>query len=220
MPDQTGTTTAVDLVFRINGQAIPRDHGYALYGAISRIVPSIHRATGIGIFPIRGTPPGDNTLLITERSCLRIRVAAERLPMLLALAGQALELDGHRLRLGVPRVAALIPAPTLASPLVLIKLAHAQGHDCITPEAFLASARRKLQDLDIQGEPGIQLARAGARAGQPRRRVIRVKDQTHVGYAMLVQGLTADESLRLQHEGLGGRRLMGCGLFLPARGAP
>jgi len=208
----------VDLIFPASGSAIPRDHGYSLYGAVSRIVPSIHQSKEIGIFPMRGTPAGDGTLLLNARSALRVRVPAPRLPELLALAGKALELDGHRLRLGVPHVAALNPAPVLSSSLVLIKLADkgdpAAG-GIVTPDAFLAAASRKLAEMEIQATPGLQKIRTGPRAGQACRRVLRVKDQTHVGFAAIVQGLTADESLRLQVEGLGGRRLMGCGLFLP-----
>jgi len=211
----------VDLIFPAQGSAVGRNHGYALYGAVSRIVPTIHKAEHIGIFPINGTSAGDGTLLLTERSAVRFRLPAERLPMLLPLAGKALELDGHRIRLGVPHVAAMVPAPVLSSSLVLIKLAdpgHKDVGGIVTPDAFLAAARRKLVAMAISAEPGIQKIRTGPRAGQARRRTISVKDQTHVGYAMIVQGLTADESIRLQEKGLGGRRLMGCGLFLPERG--
>jgi CRISPR-associated protein Cas6 len=211
----------IDLIFPANGSAIPRDHGYALYGAISRIVPAVHQSKEVGIFPIRGTSAGDGTLLLNERSSVRLRLPAERLPALLPLAGKALELDGHRLRLGVPHVAALIPAPALSCSFVLIKLADKGSPivgGIVTPDAFLAAARRKLIEMNIQAEPGLHKIRTGPRADQARRRVMRVKDQTHVGFAMIVQGLTAEESIKLQEEGLGGRRLMGCGLFLPVRG--
>lgn len=210
----------VDLIFPANGSAVPQDHGYALYGAVSRIVPGVHQSKDVGIFSIRGTPAGDGTLLLNDRSAVRFRLPAERLPELLPLAGKALELDGHRLRLGVPHVAALIPAPALASSLVLIKLADKGNPEVggiVTPDAFLAAARRKFVAMNIQAEPGIQKIRTGPRADQARRRIFRVKDQTHVGFAMIVQGLSAEESIRLQEEGLGGRRLMGCGLFVPAR---
>lgn len=73
-------------------------------------------------------------------------------------------------------------------------------------------------EMQIAAEAGLPLYREGPRKDQPRRRTIRVKEQTHVGYATIVQGLTADESIRLQEEGLGGRQLMGCGLFLPEKG--
>jgi len=32
---------------------------------------------------------------------------------------------------------------------------------------------------------------------------------------VLIEGLTAEESLTVQEHGLGGRRHMGCGLFVP-----
>jgi len=33
----------------------------------------------------------------------------------------------------------------------------------------------------------------------------------------MVQGLDADESLKLQEHGIGGRRRFGCGIFVPVR---
>ncbi len=210
--------TAIDLVFPVFGITIGRDHGYDLYGALSRHLPGLHRAKDVGIFAIRGTPTGDGALNVGSRSGLRIRLPAERLPMLLPIAGRVIDVGGHPLRVGVPRVQALVPAPTLASPLVLIKLAHPSDRG-VTPDLFLAAARRQLDALGVAGEPVIPLLRSGAHAGQPRRRVIRVKDQTHAGYAMIVEGLSADDSIRLQEAGLGGRRLMGCGLFGPEREA-
>ena len=45
--------------------------------------------------------------------------------------------------------------------------------------------------------------------------MIQIKDKSIVGYALRVVGLTAEESIRLQETGLGGRRRMGCGVFLP-----
>ncbi len=204
--------TSIDLVFPVGGPAIPRDHGYGLYAALSRLLPSVHSAKDIGIFPIRGRPIGDGTLALGRQSALRIRVPADRLPLLLPLAGKAIEVDGHRVRIGVPRVQALVPAATLASSLVLIKIAHAEERG-VTPDMFLAAARKQLDALGIAGEPALPLVESGPHAGEPRRRVIRVKDQTHAGYAMIVEGLTAEESIRLQEMGIGGRRLMGCGLF-------
>jgi CRISPR-associated protein Cas6 len=221
MPGNAEQLNCVDLVFPAMGSAIPRDHSYALYGAVSRIIPWLHgdqaKSHRAGLFAIHGTSAGDGTILLTERSNLRIRIPAAHLPAMLPLAGKLLELDGFRIRLGVPHVCALVPAPVVSSSLVLIKIAHAEGKDCITPDLFLTSARKKLAELSIQAEPGLQLIRQGPRAGQARRRVIRVKEQTHAGYAMIVQGLTAGESIRLQEQGLGGRRVMGCGLFLPEK---
>ena len=50
--------------------AVGRDHGYASYGAVSRIAPTIHNAEHIGIFSINGTSAGDGTLFLTDRSAV------------------------------------------------------------------------------------------------------------------------------------------------------
>lgn len=206
----------VDLIFPLTGPQIARDHGYSLYAALSRLIPVLHGDREVGIFPIRGMPLAGSTLLLGRRAVLRLRAPADRVPALLPLAGRPIEVDRHRLRLGVPHVSALVPAPTLASSLVLIKVAHARVRG-VTPEVFLAAARTQLAALGVAGQAGIPLVRGGPHAGEPRRRVIRVKEQTHAGYALVVEGLTAEESVRLQEAGLGGRRLMGCGLFGPVR---
>ncbi len=111
-----------------------------------------------------------------------------------------------------------MPTAVLASSFVLIKLAHADTGGQITPDAFLTAAKKKLEEMNVKATLALQLIQSGSRAGQVRRKVMRVKDQTHVGFAMIVQGLTAEESILLQAQGMGGRRLMGCGLFLPVRG--
>ena len=38
-----------------------------------------------------------------------------------------------------------------------------------------------------------------------------------VGYSLVVEGLSAVESMLLQERGLGGRTRMGCGFFMPLR---
>jgi hypothetical protein len=43
----------VDLAFRLIGNKVPVDHGYALYSAISRLLPVIHEEKNIGVHPIR-----------------------------------------------------------------------------------------------------------------------------------------------------------------------
>jgi CRISPR-associated protein Cas6 len=219
MTTNGSTGEMVDLVFPALGTTVRLGHGYDLYGAVSRVVPAAHGATDLGIFPIGGPSAGDGTIQLTKWSALRLRLPAGRLPAFRPLAGRTLELSGHRIRLGVPTVAALVPAPTLTSDLVLIKLAHpgdeANAGRTVPIDAFLAAAAKQLAALDVAGTPLVQATLSGPRAGQPRRRVLKVKGQTHVGYAMVIDGLTADESLRVQARGLGGRRLMGCGLFLP-----
>jgi CRISPR-associated protein Cas6 len=48
-----------------------------------------------------------------------------------------------------------------------------------------------------------------------KRRTLRIKDKEVVGYEVKLEGLTVAESLNIQEQGLGGRRHMGCGVFVP-----
>lgn len=119
-------STVVDLVFKLLGSTISQDHGYALYAAVARIVPEVHAADDLGIFPVRASSTAPGLLRLGAASVLRFRLKAERFPTLLPLAGKSLAVDGHALHVGVPRVFPLIPAPVLTSALVTIRLAKPQ----------------------------------------------------------------------------------------------
>lgn len=89
--------------------------------------------------------------------------------------------------------------------------------NAVTPEQFLMTARVKLAELGISGEPSLPIHLEGDRAGEPKRRVARIKGAAIVGYSLLVSELNAADSLTLQERGLGGRTHLGCGFFSPLR---
>jgi CRISPR-associated protein Cas6 len=209
------TVQKIDLIFGVRGEKLPTDHGYALYSALSGIVPALHNGElSPGIGAISGQYLGDGLQALNDRSYLRIRIPSDQIPAVLPLAGKPLDIAGHRIRLGVPRVIALTPAPALVARLVTIK-------GFTEPGPFLEAVRRKLAELEIAGEPGIPFTTAGSHSGQPRRRILRIKDKRVVGFALQVTGLTAEESLCLQEQTnpatAFSRRKMGCGFFLPMR---
>ncbi|MGE0826499.1 MAG: type I-MYXAN CRISPR-associated protein Cas6/Cmx6 [Candidatus Binatia bacterium] len=187
----------IDLAFRLTGTTIPVDHGYALYAALSRIVPELHEATELGVQPIRGLYGGDGKLHLADFSRLILRLPDDQIRTYLTLAGKKLEVDGHCLRIGVPEVRLLRPVASLRSRLVTIK-------GFMETETFLEAVNRQLQDLHVAGE---------AHLGE--RKTFRVKDKQVVGFSMGITNLTAEESLTVQEQGLGGRRRMGCGVFVP-----
>ena len=91
-------------------------------------------------------------------------------------------------------------------------------------ESFLAAAQRQLAELEIQAQAGlvyqpqIVAENQGKQTGSRSlflRRTLKIKDKQVVGFALQVEGLSAEESIRLQEKGLGGRRHFGCGLFTP-----
>lgn len=201
----------VDLVFPARGGPVPTDHAYPLYAARAGAVPAFHDpGRPLRFAPLTGARGDAGRLQLAPWSRLRVRLSADSVPAALPLAGRALDVAGARVTLGPPVVEALVPAAALESWLVTFK--HGDG-----PDAFLAAARAKLAAVGVAGEPAVRAFASGPRAGEPRRRVVRVKGVAIVGYAVVVSGLTAEGSIRLQEAGLGGRTKIGCGFFLPAR---
>jgi CRISPR-associated protein Cas6 len=210
----------VDLYFPLKSTRIPTDHSYLLYAALCQALPDLHQDRQTGIFAIQGTFCPPRQLELTPHSHLKLRVPQAAVGHYLSLAGQKLALGPGTLELKGGFLKTLKPAARLYSRLVVIK-------GFTEPEPFLAAARKQLAALEIAAEPTLiaQPEIAAANQGQAGgshspvlRRTLRIRDRQIVGFAVQVNGLSAEESLRLQEQGLGGRRHFGCGLFLPARG--
>ncbi len=199
----------VDLAFALRGTSIPLDYGYALFGALCRVVPDLHGDRRVGVHPIRGVRHEPRRLHLVPRSRLRLRLPSEEIGRFLEVAGRDLDLDGSRLSVGIPRVESLMTAPRLVARLVTI------GR-LTEPEAVAASLRAQMAGLGVEGELSLLPSPDPDRLGEPSRRVLRIKDRRIVGYAVAVSGLSAEGSLTLQEHGLGSRRRMGCGVFVPS----
>jgi len=192
---QASSEPKVDLIFRLMGQTLPVDHGYPLFSAVSRLLPEFHADQAAGMGLVRGHFVGNGLLRISARTSLTLRIPISCIPLYLGLAGKGLDLMGHKLQVGVPNTRALIPATTLYAHLVTTKNGNDQGR-------FQEEVSRQLAALGISGNPALG-----------RRRTFQVHGKQVVGYSLLVSELTAEESIILQEEGLGGRRKMGCGFF-------
>lgn len=199
--------TVVELAFPVLGNLLPKDHAYDLYAAISRILDD-HLPTDVGISPIRGISLGISGIQITRTSRLRVRIPAERIGELLPLAGKFLNVGEHQVGLGVPEVRALEAAPSLTARIVTIK-----GYQ--DPESFLVALERQMAGLGVQGRVSLPIFDDGPRKGEHRRRVVKIKNRTVVGFTVRIDELSDRDSYELLVHGLGGRRHMGCGIFFP-----
>ena len=207
----------VDVSFRLIGNLIPVDHGYQLFSAVSKIIPELHGDEEIGLHPVSGQITGNRCLALSEKSSLTIRLAADRIHQILTVAGKKLRIGEYEVRIGVPKTRALTPSACLYSRLVIIK-------GFMEPELFLDAARRQLDALNIKGkpflveQPHVVQANDGKQTGSHSpflRRTIQIRGKEVVGFALKVNGLSAEESILLQEKGLGGRRRFGCGIFIP-----
>lgn len=210
----------VDLAFNLTTQGtIPADHGYALYGALSRIVPAVHRENGVAIHPIWGRQVGNRQMMLLPWSTLTLRVPDDQIAPMLALSGKSIGMGETTLRIGVPEVRVLQPSTTLRSRLVVIKVRDVSAGE-LNVDNFTTAARRQLDEMGVS--ENVQLIipphppnPSNDLEGQPLRRTLQIKGAEIVGYEVILTRLTAEESIKVQEAGLGGRPHMGCGVFAP-----
>ena len=107
------TPQHVDVAFPAYGESLPLDHGFPLYAALSRIVPRLHGAEDWGVHPVLGERANHSTLALTDQSRVILRVPANDLGACVVLVGADLEVNGHRLRLGSPRLDRLRPVAAI-----------------------------------------------------------------------------------------------------------
>jgi CRISPR-associated protein Cas6 len=196
----------VDVAFPLAGDSVPLDHGYALFGALCRVLGDLHGADWLAVHPVRGTAAGGTLRLKQHNLALRLRVAPAEITRILPLAGKSLDIDGSRVLVGTSRVFALEPRPALYARLVVIK-------GFMEPDTFLDAVRRQMSEREIKGEASISTRPSG----EPWRRVLAVAGDTVVGFPVELRGLDDESSLRAQRLGIGGRQRFGCGVFVPAR---
>jgi CRISPR-associated protein Cas6 len=196
----TTSQEMVDVAFAVQCAGLPRDHAASLAAALCQRLPWLSQEPISGIHPIRLVHGLGAQALLSQRTRLLLRVPAPRVADLLALDSAELNLDGQALRLGAPQARELLPHGTL--------YAHRVAADSADEPAFMAGVARELLALDITAEPVCGKHQAFDRAGA-----------TQHAFSLMLHGLNPAQSLRLQQQGLGPQRLLGCGIFVPHKSA-
>lgn len=194
----------VELNFNVIGQTLPADHGYGLYSALTHCIEELHELSGWSLRTISGVPDRQGKINLKDYSRLRIRLPSEQVPLVYPLAGKQFTIGVHNIVLGIPQIFTLSSASQLRSRLVVIK-----GYQ--EPESFIAAAQRQLEKLGIKGNLSISTNSDREIA----RKTIKIKKFTVVGFGLEIKNLDNEDSLLLQKVGIGGKRRMGCGVFVP-----
>ncbi len=195
-------TQVVDIAFPVSGASLPLDHGYTLFSAMSRLVPELHRQPSWGVHPVFGVRDG-RTLELEPRSRIKVRMPLSEISQVMPLAGASLDVSGSAVRLGFPQVFPLTPAAHVRARLVTIRGFQEE-------DEFVPALRRQIAAIeDLGQDPATIDVVLG------RRRILKIRDKKVVGFAVGLTGLSATASLAIQRVGLGGRRHMGAGLFVP-----
>lgn len=202
----------VDVLFSLECRRLPVDHAFALSDALCGAIPWLAEDLEVGIHdvhvagsqngwerPVRGT---DSFMQPSRRTKLAIRAPKALAERLLAeLTGAELWVAGCPFAIGSGKVRLLSKETTLFA-------RHVVGTANEDEETFLA---RCAQDLARMGIP-MRKALCGKAAG------LATPDGPVHARSLMVASLTIAESIRLQQRGLGPRRLLGCGIFIPHKG--
>ena len=199
---------AVDVAFRLSGRWLPVDHACALRAEVLKILPWLVDEPAAGIHSIHGAASGNGwerpgresgeTLPLSRRTRLLLRVPVGRAEDTTALCGRRLDVDGCEVVTGARQPRPLSPAGTVFARYVVDE---EDGDE----ERFVERAASALQALSV---PARKLLCGRSHRIESARTVLRAR-------SLLIADLGPEESLTVQCRGIGPDRLLGCGLFVP-----
>jgi len=196
----------VDMVYGIRCRSLPVDHAYALSQAIQAALPWFTGEERAGVHTIHVAESGNgwmrpddpNALLhLSRRTKLVLRVPKSRIDDAGRLTGQTLDIQGNPLQIEKASVRSLSDLTTLFARYIVT--------DGADEDAFLRDAMKQLNDMGIRPKKmlcGIE-------------RVILTPQRSIRTRSLMLAELSVPESVRLQQQGLGTERKLGCGLFIP-----
>lgn len=191
-----GGQAVVDLSFALAGRQIPEDYRYLLWRALQPMIPWLDDEPAAGLVGIPLVRTGTATALLARRARLTLRVPGSRVGPARRLEGIRIRIGGDEVEIGGARERPLQASATLYAPLVVL------GHD-----DEIAFSRALTADLAAMG--------AGCHAILGRRRSLALDSSTVSAFPVALHGCNADLSLRIQMRGVGARRELGCGIFVP-----
>jgi CRISPR-associated protein Cas6 len=201
----------VDLSFKVQCRQLPVDHIHALAEGLTSALPWLREEPLAAIHPIHvaGSQNGwnrpehspDALIQLSRRTRMQLRLPRQRVEQALSLCGQTLSVAGHPLTLGEAQT----------KPMVRL--------DCLFSRHLVCAA--ELSEADFLYQVADQLKALGIRIRKALSgksvRIHTPQGGLHTR-SLLLANLPLEESLRLQQQGLGQHRLLGCGIFIPHKG--
>jgi CRISPR-associated protein Cas6 len=218
--EATPSINFLELQFSLRGQTLPADHGYALYSTIkklcqqekSSLLNQDNFSTDVLLSSIPGIPNKDGLIYLNKNSRFRLRFPAEQASQWYRfLQNQVLDIRGHLIRLIQPRLTLPETSPLLKARLVTFRLEQWNSQEA--PFYFLESCQKSLEKMEVNAKAFIDSNSEGDLA----LRAIKIREKNVLGYGVVIEGLNAEDSLKVQGFGLGGRKHFGCGWFYPAK---
>jgi len=197
-----------DAVFNIHSKVLPIDHAYSLSQALLSKFPWLSEVNAgihdISVADGNGWEQDHESGFYypSKRSKLSIRVPKEKLDEVSSLVGKTLDLGEYEIKV----VKALKSKLMSDMQIVFAKYVACDEND--NEEDFLQTSFNQLQALGIQPKKMM--------AGLEKK--ITTPDGIIHTRSLMVADLRKSESVKLQEQGVGEHRLLGCGLFVPQKG--
>lgn len=200
----------VDINFKIKCSHLPLDHAHDLSTAIIDVCPWIEQNDHVGIHLIHGAESGngwirpqepDALIYPSRRTLFSIRTPNDRIDDVKQLAGKTIMVGDIPIEISKPSIRKLSKITTIFARYLLAK------------------------EIDNEAEFLQEMAELLAKKGiRPKKMMsgritsLRFPNKTLEVRSLMIDGLEVTESVRIQQEGLGPGRKIGCGIFLPHKG--
>ena len=194
-----------ELSFSVDCKELPYDHAYELSSAILNLVPEIENDKRNAIQTLHGpmsgngwVRPDSENIPLSKRAKLIMRINKNQLNDIKGIEGKEIMLFGNALKIGSSKVKNFLVVKDLFCRFVMSD--HKTSED-----DFLNNIQNELKGLNIN----IRKALCG------KSMVISFGKKTLYTRSLMIADLSKEESLKLQEEGVGDKKLYGCGIFLP-----
>jgi CRISPR-associated protein Cas6 len=197
----------VDIAYNISCRCLPVDHAYALQQALHGALPWLQDEELAGMHTIHVAESGngwmrpdnaDDLLYLSRRTKMVLRVPRHRIEEAAALSGRNLDVDGHALEVGKSAIRPLSALTTIFSRYIVAE----EGAD---EAAFMQSVAQQLRAMGIRAKKMLCGLEHGIRTPE---HLIRTR-------SLMLADMDVEDSVKLQQQGLGPWRQLGCGLFIP-----
>ncbi|MEW8027295.1 MAG: type I-MYXAN CRISPR-associated protein Cas6/Cmx6 [Candidatus Thiodiazotropha sp.] len=197
----------VDLIFKIKCPSLPVDHAWSLSDAIHRELPWFSTEPQAGLHLVYGADSGNGwerpsdageTLYLSRRTPLILRLPKERLDDATELSGKTLDIDGFTMEIGKAHSRFLAMTTTLYC-------RHLASESEQSEDEFLQAAVESLRSLDLRFKK--VLCGKGTQFSTPQTPILT--------RSLMVAGLSLNDAITLQEYGIGPHRSRGFGLFVP-----
>ncbi len=187
-----------ELSFSVDCKELPYDHAYELSSEILKLVPEIKNDNRNAIQTLHGpmsgngwVRPDSENIPLSKRAKLIMRINKNQINDIKDIEGKEIRLFGNTLKIGSSKVKNFLVVKDLFCRFVM--------------------SDHKTSEEDFLNILNINIRKALC----GRSMVISFGKKTLYTRSLMIADLSKEESLKLQEEGVGDKKLYGCGIFLP-----